>query len=694
MDTKHRKSSFISFLQSRPLTIDLLTAMAMLLIFTVSVIAWYSYIESKKAIYTLLDQLVNSVSNVVAERTVHFLEPASTMAQMTGRITGSNTLDFTGVIQTGRLESYMIEVLRAYPQLSMFYYATENGDYLMARKERDSTISTTIIDMSQKPPVQTVKERTTDGEIIAVNTSTDVDFDPRTRPWYIGAKQTGKQFWTDVYIFHTGDEPGITASFPEMNNEGIVTGVIGVDIVLESLSDFLKSVDIARQGALFIVNTKDELIASSEPIPISRRHEQSYRLVKITELGDSFLDDFYARYQQTGLEKVHITVDSVRFVGIIRPFSYIFKKWKIGVLIRSELFTQPLDTANMIVLTISIVVLILALLVSVLLSRSISRPIMYLADQTKKIKDMYLDEPLELKSHIREVQIMRDAIQRMKAGLTAFNKYVPSELVRELISSDLEVKLGGERKELTILFSDIQGFTSISETMPHEELMLHVSEYLTELTPVLLDNDATVDKFIGDSIMAFWGAPKPDEYHALHACRTTLLCLRKVSEMNERWEKIGKPVLHTRFGIHTGETIVGNVGSDLRMNYTVLGDSVNVASRLEQANKLYGTNIIVSENTYLQTRDNCLFRPLGIVNLKGKKEGLKIYELLDMQADAHENKHRLCELFCGAIESYENQQWNDALDIFLQIKHEYPSDTPTLYFIERCARNLKNPSTE
>ncbi len=216
----------------------------------------------------------------------------------------------------------------------------------------------------------------------------------------------------------------------------------------------------------------------------------------------------------------------------------------------------------------------------------------------------------------------------MKGGLASFGRYVPTELVRQLIATGREAKLGGEKTRLAIMFTDIIGFTTLSETLTAEELMLQLSAYLDRMTRIIEQEQGTVDKYIGDGIMAFWGAPLEVENPALLACRAALGCSKAEADLNRQWQVEDKPAMPTCFGIHFGETIVGNVGSSRRMNYSIFGDNVNLASRLEGINRIYGTKIIVSQSVYEAVDKQMICRPLDIVAVKGKKKSIAIHELL------------------------------------------------------------------
>jgi adenylate cyclase len=211
-----------------------------------------------------------------------------------------------------------------------------------------------------------------------------------------------------------------------------------------------------------------------------------------------------------------------------------------------------------------------------------------------------------------------------------FSKFVSKSVVDDLLKHPEKLKLGGEKKIISVLFSDIRGFTSISEKLTPEALVEHLNEYLQQMTDLVFDTDGTLDKYVGDEIMAFWGAPVELENHALNACRCAIEQMETLAKLNEKWRREGKPELNIGIGINTGDAVVGNMGSSSRMDYTLMGDNVNLGARLEGTNKVYGTNIIISEYTYEHVRDNVIVRELDLIRVKGKERPVKIYELLDI----------------------------------------------------------------
>lgn len=210
-----------------------------------------------------------------------------------------------------------------------------------------------------------------------------------------------------------------------------------------------------------------------------------------------------------------------------------------------------------------------------------------------------------------------------------FSKYLSSNVVEELIKSE-DIKLGGERKEVSVLFSDIRGFTSMSEKLTPEEVVTLLNEYLSEMTDAIFTYGGTLDKFIGDAVMAIFGTPKFQKDHAIRAVKTGFLMLNKLTMLNEKWEKQGKQKFKIGIGINTGIAVAGNMGSLKRLEYTVIGDTVNLASRLEALNKELDTQFLISEYTYEQVKNFVKVRRFDNVAIKGKQEKLIVYEVVEL----------------------------------------------------------------
>ena len=281
-----------------------------------------------------------------------------------------------------------------------------------------------------------------------------------------------------------------------------------------------------------------------------------------------------------------------------------------------------------------------------------------------------------------------------------FGAYISPELIDQMYEEKQEPKLGGNTGYHTAFFSDIQSFSAFSEVMEPEAMVKLMNEYLTEMTNILLDHQGTLDKYIGDSIVAFYGAPVTVEEHELLACKTALAMEKKIVELREKWShEDDKPDLvhhlRHRVGLNSGPMVTGNMGSEMRMNYTMMGDTVNVAARLESSAKLYGVYIQVAENTYKKVKDEFEWRTLDYVRVKGKKVPVHVYELLSEKGQLDDDTAKMLTIFHEGLELYSAQKWNDALKKFEEsatLEDEFPTrpTTPSKVYIFRCNHFIEN----
>ena len=275
---------------------------------------------------------------------------------------------------------------------------------------------------------------------------------------------------------------------------------------------------------------------------------------------------------------------------------------------------------------------------------------------------------------------------------SAFGQYVPPEVIRRLLVNPQLVE--PRKTEITVMFSDIRGFTTISEKLDAQDLAIFLNGYLSDMSKIVFEMRGTLDKFIGDAVMAFWGAPIEEPGHAAKACAASLVMMKRVHELQQQWEAEGKPKLDIGIGLNSGTASVGNMGSELRIGYTALGDTVNLSSRLEGLNKEYGTHILVNESTYSEVqKDGFLFRELDIIRVKGKLQPVKIYELvgktgeLEKQPDYAELQERL-RCFTAARVLYSKRQWEQAQQAFQAILERFPGDGPSRMYWKRCQEYL------
>ncbi|HWN74151.1 MAG TPA: adenylate/guanylate cyclase domain-containing protein [Candidatus Udaeobacter sp.] len=275
---------------------------------------------------------------------------------------------------------------------------------------------------------------------------------------------------------------------------------------------------------------------------------------------------------------------------------------------------------------------------------------------------------------------------------SAFGQYLSPEVIRRLLVNPQLVE--PRKTEITVMFSDIRGFTTISEKLDAQDLALFLNGYLSDMTKIVFDTQGTLDKYIGDAVMAFWGAPFEEPDHAANACNASLAMMKTVRAMQKQWEAEGKPRLDIGIGLNSGPASVGNMGSALRYGYTALGDTVNLSSRLEGLNKEYGTHILVNESTYATVQNTgFLFRELDIIRVKGKLQPVTIYELvgklseLEQETNYNDLKQRLQD-FTAARQLYRKRDWEQAQHAFQEILDRTPDDGPSRMYWKRCQEYL------
>jgi adenylate cyclase len=309
----------------------------------------------------------------------------------------------------------------------------------------------------------------------------------------------------------------------------------------------------------------------------------------------------------------------------------------------------------------------------------LSRSLRALADETDRIQRFQPAVAPPVHSMIREIDELGRSVSTMRTVAETFSHFVPRRLVEQLIATGTPLQLGGTRREVTLFFSDIVNFTEITEKADPARVMQYTSRYFAAMSQEIMRNRGTVDKFIGDAIMAIWNAPADDPDHAANACVGALAFQRANDRLNVEFEQEGWPAYRTRCGLHTGEAVVGNIGSEDRMNYTALGATVNLAARLEGLNKNYGTSILVSAALRQRVASRFLLRSVDQINPKGFAEAFEIYELRRERGEGDAADCELCrqwEVVYAALRSGPLAVAESELVAFLL---KYPADPIALY---------------
>ncbi|CAM2939076.1 guanylate cyclase [Legionella steigerwaltii] len=669
-----------------PLRVSMLFLFISLFVTTILLILLVTTQRYSEALSRIAHQRMMNESLLILNKLHKNLMPAQIHSQFAAHLIQEE------VIQNSALQimPLTVNIVKMIPIADGAHWADEKGNFIFSLKEPNGSITTNIYQRNHGVATRTIINRDIQGKIIKKYLSNDLRYDPRTRPWFLLAKKEKTTIWTNVYLFYFLHNKGVTVSTPAFKN-GKLFGVFSLDINLNDLSQFIKKIQkITPNSYVFIVDKEGSLIIASGDSSFTK-------LIANTDVhSTSLIDRTFQEYQRKGgtglLTFSYLYNNQTYMVTYVPSITFATHGWFIGIIAPQNDFISNLRKMNLVTIYISLSILILGIfLVSSLVSH-IVKPLKILVAETENIKQFNLGNKIVIKSRIKEVIQLRNAVNSMKLGLKLFQKYIPKVLVRQLIESGEDIRTGGVRKTMTVLFSDIKGFTTIVEKMDPSELMQQMGEYLEELSQIIIDEKGTIDKYIGDSIMAFWGAPLPDEQPCHHAARAALRCQKKLDELNKIWQQKGKEAFFTRIGIHMGDAIVGNLGSSERLNYTAIGDTINTASRLENINKNYGTKIIVSDTVYEIIKDQFILRMIDCVVVKGRTQSCCIYELLtdDIQ-NLEFDLHAYNSAFEQGFLVYKQQLWDEAIEHFKRCLEIYPADLIAPIFIERCQHFKSNP---
>jgi adenylate cyclase len=525
------------------------------------------------------------------------------------------------------------------------------------------------------------------------------------QPWYRRAIAEGDSGWSEVMTFPTGGRAAIGTSVPVYFAnvaEANFRGVANVVIELEQLSRFLQGLRVGKRGTTVIIDRAGHVVASPDDRAIEQ--QKSGEMPTLQQLGADgnrmlALVDHTLRSMQVSLPDLDRT-EQIEIVDPTDGESYYvtfaplrFQGWTVATVIPVDVFLASIEeNVSDLLIALALLTLAMAGLAVVLANTLVARPLTRIVGQLKHIGSFRLDQVTYLPSRLREFDGLSTALLQMSRGLASFQKYMPTELVRTLVSRGIEAKPGGSQENLTVLFADLAGFTSLSETLG-EGVVPVLTEYLETASSAVVSHKGTIDKFIGDAVMAFWGAPIENAAHARDACAAGLGLQRMMSAQQAQLAA-GDPRagLRVRVGINTGRMLVGNVGSAERLNYTVIGDPVNVASRLEALNKRYGTTILIGEETRRAAGAAIVVRQLDWVAVYGRSEGMAIYELLAMAEDADSNDRGWVASYEAGLGAYAERRWSEAERSFAAADAARDGgDPPSRLMIERCRDFVRSP---
>ena len=459
----------------------------------------------------------------------------------------------------------------------------------------------------------------------------EVPYDPRKRPWFEASVNKKKANLIGPTVFASSGQVGLTFSAPVYVN-GEIAGVVGMDMTLQSLGKFLNANRISENSLAVIIDRDQKVVATSSDDDALVKLDGQLLVPALSDLRSSLPRKALASLPA----KDHVGVflfgnqeGKQDHLALLSPIPLkAHGDWKVLVIApRSDFLSDIVSNIGRITI-LGVILLGLQVLMVWWLSRKIAGPLEALALQVDAIERLEINDAYPLqRSSFTEIDRLAQSVSRMSKALKAFAAFVPIDLVRGLMKSEKGLETGGHSRFITIMFTDLEAFSALSENRPSHELLQQVSRYLGTASRIIGEEFGTVDKFIGDAVMAFWGAPNELEDHAWRACVAAVRIQQEMDIMNAEWKKAGLPELKVRIGIHSDAVLVGNIGSIERMSYTVMGDGVNVASRLEGLNKNFGTRICISKTVYRESGERLILRPLGDMEVKGRKSTIEVFEL-------------------------------------------------------------------
>ncbi|WP_063683693.1 adenylate/guanylate cyclase domain-containing protein [Bradyrhizobium stylosanthis] len=611
-------------------------------------------------------------------------------------LAGLPAIQEADIADNTRLYGLMAAMLRNNPQLFNLYVGYEDGSFIemdvidrakpafRAGLKTDEDAAFRLVVIARTSGSAPVTQYLSENLIAVAEVPGPTGYDPRQRPWYVEAFKNDKTLLTGPYVFYATGEPGYTLRTPlKEGRRGVVAG----DVLLNRFEDMLAEQKLGQSGQAFLFNDAERIVGHpSMSRLMAQIPERQDDLPQLGALGlpavvpivrswrnggpaQQFFDDDAGRTYIAAVHRLETTGSANVRLAIVAPLDEFYARI-IGE--RRTLFALALAFVGA------------TLPFAFWLGSRMAEPLRRLAEETDAIQRFDIAERPRIRSVIAEIEELGRSVFTMRSVISSFASFIPRPIVRQLIETGSALRLGGSRREVTVLFTDVADFTAKTERADPSQVMIYTSRYFAALSDVIMQHHGTVDKYIGDAVMAFWNAPADDPDHTANACRAVLACLAANQALDKEFRREGWPSYDTRFGLHVGDAVVGNVGSSDRMNYTALGATVNLASRLEGLNKSYGTSVLVSSAVRARVGDAFLFRSVDSITPKGFAEPIEVSELRGEKAMANEAEIAMCRRWDQVFASIARDGTAEAALVQLSgFLHDYPSDPIALFHARR-----------
>jgi len=673
---------------ARPRTVSIRLALsALVLTVILSTAAVCSFVWWRTA-QAISQQLASTIDEQIVAAVRK--EVSSIVDEARAAHTAIRTLFLQNVLDTreaDKREFVFLSQLQSQVTISWVAFGWADNSFFAAHKLGNRRLEMTEISVSDHPGQRRVDEyEVVPGDIEFEKRRFEAtDFRVSDQEWFKAAIASEEPQWFKVLNHPSGQRASIAyAGSIDVYQER--QGVLAIIIEYTRLSRFLSQLEVGRTGTAFIFDGSGDLVAApdknADELHTAGDQQALLPLAQtaLARAGDQGRTETWRR---------RLTLDGAAYEVALTPLP--FPGWSLATIIPEDEFLGPVETTmRRLIIGIAAGALLAAALSAVLARALIATPLTRVMGEIRHVEAFALDRVRRHPSRLAEISSLSGAIAEMAVGLSAFRKFIPADLVRLLVRQGVEAKPGGSIQHLTVMFIDIVGFTALSERMG-DRLIPLLSAYLDLASEAIVRNGGTIDKFIGDAVMAFWGAPNAQPDHAMACCQAALAC-RAALENSGLVDDRGQP-LQIRIGINSGRMLVGNIGSELRLNYTVIGDAVNVASRLESANKHFGTQILIGAETKRPIEEALVTREIDRIAVYGKIEGLAVYELIGPAPDANSVDYSWVGDYEEGLRRYRERDFRDAICCFEAVLQQRPHDRPSEIMLERC-RILERSGTD
>jgi adenylate cyclase len=656
-----------------------------------------AYLNSRATVELLWHDLADEMIEDARQKALRYVESGTAQLRLSRLLTDQGMID---PADREGLLAYLNRCLMAHPNVTWCSWGGADGAYLSAYREPDGKLRLTHREQEAGGTHYRDYRIKPDGSYALIMDKLG-DFDPRKRPWWPVAKEASEPSWSEPFLFASRRQPGVVLVERQNDKDGKMIGAWLMEYELSAIAKYLREI---RESAvetggpqshtdIYIISGQGRVIGHPDAKTVRDRPEGP-ELAPAIDHEDEKLANAYRHVNNAANDERYfeVTASGEPYLAVSAPFAEDGKPdWLVLIAVPAEALLGRIYENNRAAAWIAALAAFMSVLIGILIAeRTMGRALRGIASDLDQVGRLdFSGGGSTQASSIREIAAMHAARDRMTGGLRSFAKYVPAGLVRDLMERGQEAALGGETRELTVYFADVANFTAIAEKLSPDDLVDQLGDYFEEMSAVIGAECGTVDKFIGDAIMAFWGAPQEVKDHALFACRAALRCQTRLAALRQEWEREGRAAFHARIGINTGDVLVGNIGSDERMNYTVMGDPVNVASRLEQQCKRVKLGIIIGQRTRELASEAIVARPLDKFAVKGKEEGIVVYELMALRDEATPDQLRTEALGEEVMGAYLARDFTGVVTACRKLLKLLPGDVSASELLARAERLAK-----